>query len=239
MPAIAEIQRPGRGRGRPPRHVRGLVLDRLLQRVIQAVIHRQIAVAVGLAFVEPAERADQFVIAAPQRQAGMGRQPADLLARLGAHIVQPGAVGRRIQIAGEHEVLPDQQPAFRTHLVKPVRFITAAAPDPQHVHMRRDRTVQQIGHRLGRGAGGQRIGGDPVRAAHEDFAPVDAEGEAVTDRISIGQQRDLAQADAHLPRLIADHHLQIIDRLRAMTGGPPQARMVDGGAQAHPVLAGP
>ena len=43
-------------------------------------------------------------------------------------------------------------------------------------------------------------------------------GQAVADRIGIGQQRDLAQPDAHLPRLVADGHLQTIHRLRAVTG---------------------
>lgn len=146
MPPVAEVERPGAGRGRPPRDARHLVRDGLFQRVVEPIIEREITVAVGLSLVEPADSADQLVVAAPERHAGMFGQPSDLLARLGADAVQPIAILRRVEIAGEHEILPDQQATLGTHLVEPVRLIGAPAPDAQHVHVGQDGAVQKVGH---------------------------------------------------------------------------------------------
>ena len=45
-------------------------------------------------------------------------------------------------------------------------------------------------------AAGQRVGGDPVGAAGEDVAAVDAEAEAAAGGVGLGDEADVAERDA-------------------------------------------
>jgi hypothetical protein len=79
-----------------------------------------------------------LVVARPQRQAGMVAQAADVFDRLLADVGNERLVAR-VHAAGEHEVLPDQQPQLVGEVVEAVVFVDAAAPHAHHVHVRVDR----------------------------------------------------------------------------------------------------
>src|SRR5579884_3866376 len=77
-----------------------------------------------------------FVVAAPERHAGMVAQAAYLVTRLGFYLLDKAARMLWIHGASEHKILPDQDAQLITKLVEDPMFIDATAPDPQHIHMR-------------------------------------------------------------------------------------------------------
>ncbi|MCY1240602.1 hypothetical protein D9M72_534570 [compost metagenome] len=134
MPGIAEIEIAGRRARRPPDRFGKCRFQRHLDRAVQPVIGNEIAVAILARFVEPGERADQLVVAAPDRDRWMRRQAFCLIIHLCRDILQE-IRGRGIEVAGKHEVLPDHEPEPVAEIVEPVRLVEAAAPDPDHVHV--------------------------------------------------------------------------------------------------------
>ena len=68
----------------------------------------------------------------------------DLVVRFGARAGQERGIGR-IERAGEHEVLPHEQAEFIAQVVEVLALVDAAAPYPQHVHVRRGRAAQVAG----------------------------------------------------------------------------------------------
>ncbi len=75
-----------------------------------------------------------FVVAAPQSQAGMIAQPVDLFDRFLLHIRAKLRIVRR-NGASKHEVLPHHQAEPVAFIVKIIALVVAAAPQPHHVHV--------------------------------------------------------------------------------------------------------
>ena len=101
-------------------------------------------------------------------------QPPDLILRLGPRAGHEGVVGR-VKRAGEHEILPHEQPQLVAQIVEILAFVDAAAPDPHHVHVRLDRTAQ-VALVIGAGQpGDETVRGNPVGPLGEDRPAVDDE----------------------------------------------------------------
>jgi hypothetical protein len=73
-------------------------LERGLDGAVEAVVGDEIAIAVGAGFLEPAERAEQFVVAAPQRH--VVADAAGLVLDLAGHLCEEG-VGGGVEVTGE------------------------------------------------------------------------------------------------------------------------------------------
>ena len=91
--------------------------------------------------------------------------------------------------------LPDEDAELVRGAVELVVLVDAAAPHPQHVHVRLPRRVQQL-QVVGLVVARRDRGRDPVRPLHEDRAPVHAEveGEAAAE----GLLHQLQRAEGHL-----------------------------------------
>jgi hypothetical protein len=60
-------------------------------------------------------------------------QPPDLLADLDFDAGQKLRIGQRVDAAGKHEVLPDEDAVSVAGVVEGLGLVVAAAPDPDHV----------------------------------------------------------------------------------------------------------
>ena len=92
------------------------------------------------------------------------------------------------------------------------------------------RGAKQLARQLRRGPRRQRVGRDPVGAAAEDLAAVDAEGKARAGLVRVGQQLEPAQPDAAADRVAVAGDFERVERLRAGAGRPPELRVLDGEA---------
>ena len=125
-------------------------------------------------------------------------QPPDLEFRLGARTGQECVV-RRVQRAGEHEILPHQQPELVAQVVEILALVDAAAPDPHHVHVGLGRAAQ-VPLVVGAGQpGDETVRGNPVGALGEDRPAVDDKLERFAPRVGVAVQGDRAQSDPALP----------------------------------------
>ena len=125
----------------------------------------------------------------------------------------------------------------------------AAAPDAQHVQVRRDRELEQpIDRRIVAAGHGERRRGNPVRARHRDAHAVHEEREARAIRVRGRVEHARTQADPpHLARTrardrtpIRIHQLDAhrVHRLPAEAARPPAFRPLDLERRARtPVLA--
>jgi hypothetical protein len=172
--------------------------------------------------VEPVVDPLVFVVAAPERQGGMGAQARHLVARLRLDFGDElGCL--RVGGAGKHEVLPDQKAEPVAEVVEGVVLVDAAAPDPDHVHVRLARLDKQELVAPGVERTHEGVGRDPVRALGEEGNAVQDEAEEAGARL-IGIRRlvQFQAADAHLlrpaiePQLAAvffgeQHRLQLVE----------------------------
>ena len=69
-----------------------------------------------------------LVVAAPEADAGMGAEPADVLADLRGHVCLEGR-RQLVGCAGEHEIVPDQKAALVAYIIEEIVQKIAAAPD--------------------------------------------------------------------------------------------------------------
>ncbi len=121
-------------------------------------------------------------------------QPADVLHRFHAHVLQEFRVVERVDAAREDEVLPDQDAVPVAQVVEPLVLVEPAAPHPQHVLVRLRCGADQA-FQVGFGqAGGERIGRDPVRPLGEERPPVHHERERPAPLVRLLPQFDRAQA---------------------------------------------
>ena len=147
MPGVAEIEIAGGRARRPPDRIRQCLLHCPLDRPVQAVVGDEIAIAIFAGFLKPGERAHQLIVAAPENDRGVRRKPANLIVHLFLDIIKEIA-RRRIEIAGEHEVLPHHQAKSIADVVEPVMLVEAAAPDADDVHIGINGRLQQIRRQL-------------------------------------------------------------------------------------------
>ena len=144
-------QRPSRRRrARPVGSGRVLRRDPRRQRVgEEAQVGRAQVLVAGPAPAPVRPAPLHLVVAAPQRQAGPMPQPPDLLADLDLEVGQELRVGQRVDAAGEHEVLPDQDSEAVAQVVERLGLVVAAAPDPDHVVVGGRRRAQSASSRSG------------------------------------------------------------------------------------------
>ena len=74
----------------------------------------------------------EIVALSGDRKAGMAM--GDVFPHLGIHFGQEVG-GGGVEMAGQHDVLPDHQPHLIAEVIEPIRLIPPAAPDADHVHM--------------------------------------------------------------------------------------------------------
>ena len=189
-----------------------------------------------LAVREPAFDADfEFVVATPERDGRVGREASNLIARLRFDRRQELVVGRVLG-AGKHEILPDEQPFLVAQSVEPVALVVAAAPHANRVHVGLHGARQQVVVDLGRHVPIEGVGRNPVRAAGENRLAVHAEVKSfpVAVFVRLPNELDFTKPDSlrHRMGLSALHrHVEVVQRLVAVGGRPPQLRVVDGHRQ--------
>lgn len=159
-------------------------------------------------------------------------QPPDLLGDLLADVGEEGRVAERIDAAGEHEVLPDQDPQPVAQVVEGLDLVVAAAPDADHVVVGGRRRAQESLQLGGRDAPGEGVGRDPVAALREDGDAVDDEGERLAPDVGFAPQLERPEADLERPGLerpltVDQLDLDPIERLPAQAVRPPQLGLGD------------
>ena len=132
--------------------------------------------------------------------------------------------------------LPDEDAELVREAVELVVLVDAAAPHPQHVHVRLPRRVEQL-QVVGLVVARRHRGRDPVGALHEDRPPVHAEveGEAAAE----GLLHQLQRAEGHLLGLAVDGGEagvlhpdgEGVEGLAAVPVGPPELHLL--GLHAH------
>ena len=148
---------------------------------------------------------------------------------LAPHEIGELGIVRRIRAAREHLIVPHEKPEFIADFVEGVLFILSAAPETDHVHIRRFRALKQIAVTrrslfvLERGAG------NPVRAFHENGAAVHLERQSAARRIDL----DFPKPDAPRDLLAAGGDRVGMKALLALTGRPPERRIGDLFAVRH------
>src|SRR5215216_1479694 len=99
---------------------------------------------------------------------GMAPQAAYLVAGLRLDLGDEGGGFFRVDGAGEHEVLPDEEAQRVAKFVKDVMLVDASAPNAQHVHIRFLGGKKQLLVAFVFDSADERVGGDPIGAAGED-----------------------------------------------------------------------
>ncbi len=168
-------------------------------------------------------------------------QAADVFNGFDLEILEKVGVGR-VNAAGKHEILPDQEPVAVAEIVEHVFRVVTAAPNAEHVHVGVHGAFQQpLQHRFG-DTRGQRIGWNPVGALGEQAHAVDIEGEFLAPLIGILAKFDSAQAD-FVAFLVEDGfavfqgHFHFVEGLRAITMWPPELRFGNFDGEIREVVA--
>ncbi|MNU70263.1 hypothetical protein D3C71_596650 [compost metagenome] len=226
MPGIAIIEVTGGWARRPPDRLWHCLFHRPLDGVVEAIVGDEIAVAIIAGLLVPEKRADEFVIAAPEDDRGMGDQAFGLVLDLLFDIFEK--IRRRgIDVAGELKILPDHKAEPVAGVVKLLVLVKTAAPDADHVHVGVDGGLQQVLRLLRAGEREERVGGNPVGASAKNFMTVDAEGKTAAGLVLVGQEFDDAQADLSGDRFARRVNDQGIERLFTAAGRPPEFGIFD------------
>ena len=122
-------------------------------------------------------------------------QPPNLLPDLRLEVGDELRVGQRVDAAGEHEVLPDQDPVSVAQVVERLGLVVAAAPDTDHVVVRCRRGAEQRVELGGGHARRKRVGRNPVGALGEDRHAVDDERERLAPFVGLAPELERAQSD--------------------------------------------
>ena len=144
----------------------------------------------------PAHGTLGFVVAAPQHDAGMIAEAADLVFGLGFD-VEFEAVGAGLPVVAEHEVLPDQDAEFVADLVELVGLVVASAPMADHVHVGVAGGFEDAAIVGCRDAIGEAVKRDNVGAFGEDRNAVDDELEGSAPFVGMTIEDDGAEAGLH------------------------------------------
>ena len=172
--AVGVFARDVEGRGGPIKHTRMVCADHRRQKFVKNGIvgipdHPPLIHSVLLLptpahkFVVLRPGHVDFVVATPQRNAGVIAQAFDVVHRLLFHIAQEFWV-TGVHATGKHEVLPNQHACFVAQIVKDVVFIKTAAPDAQHVHVGVYGGADEVPVFFGPHAGDEHVVGDVIGA---------------------------------------------------------------------------
>ena len=153
-------------------------------------------------------------------------EPSDLFANFQVDFGEEIG-GRGIERTGEHEILPDQQAQLVAGGVETFRLVAPPAPDPDHVHMRIRRRLQERAGLLRRDPAGERVGHDPVGALHEHVAAVHPEGEAFARGVGVADELDGSEADPPCRHGIANCDGEEVEGLSPLPVRPPELGFVD------------
>ncbi len=165
----------------------------------------------------------------------MTPQPPHLVPRLQIDLAHEFRVLFRIARAGEHEVLPDEDPEPVALVVEMVVHVHAAAPDAQHLHVRVASRLHPARVALVLDRADERVRRDPVRPLREDRHAVQHEAEEARPRLVRVRrlvQLDRANADRALVRrddILPGQQLnrQGVEERLAEIMRPPQFRLRD------------
>jgi hypothetical protein len=142
------------------------------------------------------------------------------------HLGQEGGTGR-VGGAGEHEVLPDQQPFAVAQLVEQLPLVLASPPDPEHVHVGLHGAFQQGLVPFQGLAGRQGVAGDPVGPLAEDVHPIDPEDQATARLVVLAAHLQAAEADALGQGRFPGPDPQGLQGLRSVACRPPELRVAN------------
>ena len=135
-----------------------------------------------------------LVVAAPVDHAGVVAQAFDVVNGLQTHVLQQRPFGR-VDRAGVHEILPDQDALAVAKLIEEVVFVDAAAPDAEHVHVDVDRVPDRAFVGLAGDAGQEAVAGDVVGALAENGFAVEQEPQAASVGVGLLFDGDGAEPD--------------------------------------------
>src|SRR5258708_15538968 len=136
-----------------------------------------------------------FVVAAPQSDAGMIAQSLHLFGHFCAHVLLEGEVSGNHGTA-EHEVLPNHDAKLVADVVKVVRFVVAAAPVTDHVHMGVARRLKNLPMLRRRNASHETVERNYVRALGEDGYAIHDERNTLAPLIWLAAQFEGTQTGA-------------------------------------------
>ena len=134
-----------------------------------------------------------FIIAAPDHDAGMIAQALDLIDGFLPHIFLKGNVAGN-HVAAEHEFLPDHNAEFIADIVEIVGLVVTAAPLANHVHVRIASGLKNIAMNLGSDTVRKAVERNHVRAFGEDGDAIHHELETLAPLIGNAAQFDRTQS---------------------------------------------
>src|SRR5208337_652987 len=183
-----------------------------------------------------------FVVAGPDDDAGMFAQAADLEFGFEFNVLLEG-VGAGLPIVAEHEVLPDHDAEFVADVEELLGLVIASAPVADHIHVGVACGLQDAAILFGGDARGETVEGDDVGALAEDGDPVDYELEGAAPLIEIAAKNDGAKAGASRGLVFGasadlDLGVELIERLRAVSGREPKLRGSDLDGKVDMIEAG-
>ena len=130
--------------------------------------------------------------------------------------------------AREREVLPHEQALLVAQVVEVLGLVDPPAPDPQQVHVHRDRLVDPLGVALAGDAVREGIVGDPVGPARPHVLVVDDEREAHAIGVVVHRDAHRAESDAARGGVKngavgrGEGDIDVVQRLIAVRARPPQ-----------------
>ncbi len=137
-----------------------------------------------------------LVVAAPDGEAGVLGESADLVAGFGFGVEEEVFVVEGVLGAGVGEILPDDEPVLVAEFVEAFAFVEAAAPDADEVEVGFEGEVDEPFVSFIVDAGDEHVGGNPVGAFEEEGAIVDLEDAVVAGvRVFSLEKFDMTKTD--------------------------------------------
>ena len=195
--------------------------DGVSHGLVQSVVECQIAVTEGRIARCPVHVSDELVVSAPEADACMVSEAFHLVGDFVMDILQEVFV-IGIDGAGEHIVVPEEDSQAVACLVECVLLELSSAPDPQHIHVGGLRAGEKLPIVFGGVALRHCVAGNPVCALCEDLDPVDLEDHAEADFVLLVDHLQFLEADLLGDCLAVAGDLKRIERLFAISVGPPK-----------------
>src|SRR5262249_4938153 len=139
---------------------------------------------------------------------------------------------RRVHAASKHEILPDHDSHLVAQLVKLVRFVNAASPNAQHVHVAVVHGLEQETVFIVGDARRKTVGRNPGSTLRKHGNAVDDEHETLSGLVALLSKFESSNAGARrffVSDLAVDETARAegVEWLSAQSVGPPQRRMSD------------